>query len=85
MKGAMLRAAGGDEVERHMGCPTDVLMRKSATGTFVTSTHYTLADKICSPDHEDEQDDSNDWANGVGPSVRDATRGRRHILTGEFI
>lgn len=80
LEGAVLRAAGGDEVERHVGCPTDVLMRKSPTGTFVASTHNTLADKVSPPDHEDEQDDSDDWADGVGPSVRDATGGRRHEL-----
>lgn len=74
--GTMLRTAGGDEVERYMGCPADVLMRKSPTGAFVSSTHHTLADKISSPDDEDEQDDGNNWADSVGPSARDATGGR---------
>lgn len=76
----MLRAAGGDEIEGHMGRTTDVLMRKSPTGALVASTHHTLADKISSPDHKDKQDDGNDWTDGVRPSVRDTTGGRRHIL-----
>lgn len=80
LEGAMLRAAGGDEIEGHMWRTTDVLMRKSPTGALVPSTHHTLADKISSPDHEDEQDDGNDWADGVRPSIRDSTGGRRHIL-----
>lgn len=76
----MLGAVGGDEIEGHMGRTTDVFIRKSPTGALVASTHHTLADKISSPDDEDEQDDSNDWTDGVRPSVRNATRGRRHIL-----
>lgn len=78
LEGAMLRAAGCDEIEWHMGRPTDVLMRESSTGALVASTHHPLADKIGSPDYKDQQDDGDDRADGVGPCVRDG--GRRHIL-----
>lgn len=80
LEGTMLRAAWGYKIEGHMGCTTDILMRKSPTWALVASTHHTLADKISSPNHKDKQDDGNDWANGVRPSIRDATGGRRHIL-----
>ena len=63
-----------------MGRTADVLMRKSATGALVASTDYTLADEVSSPDDEDQQDDGDDRADGVGPSVGDATGGRRHVL-----
>lgn len=76
----MLGAAGGNEVEGHMGRTADVLVRKSATGALVASTHHTLTDKVSSPDHKDKQDDGNDWTNGVRPSIGDATGGRRHIF-----
>lgn len=80
LEGAMLGAAGGNEVKGHMGRTTDVFMRKSPTGALVASTHHALADKISSSDHEDKQDDGYDWTNGVRPSVRDATGRRRHKL-----
>lgn len=80
LKGSMLGAAGGNEVERYMGRTADVFMRKSPSGAFVTSTDYTLADKVSASNHEDEQDDGNHWANGVGPSIGDATGGGRYEL-----
>lgn len=59
-----------------MRCPTDILMRESPIRPFVTSTHYTLADKISSSYYEDKQDDSNDWTDGAGPSIRNTNGGR---------
>lgn len=85
LKSAMLGAAGGNEVERHMGSPTDVLVRKRPGGALVASTHHSLAKEIRSPNHKDKQNDGNDWADSVGPSVRDATGGGGHILTSELI
>ncbi len=76
LESAMLRAAGGDEIEGHVGSTANVLMRKSPTGALVAPTHDTLADEISSTDHEDKQDNGNDWTNGVRPCIRDATGGR---------
>lgn len=80
LEGAMLGATWGNKVERHMGRTTDVLVRESPAGAFVASTHHTLADKVSSSDHKDEQDDGNDGADSVGSCVWDATGGRRHVL-----
>lgn len=71
--GGMLRAVRGDEVEWHMRCAIP-------SGPLVTSTNHPLADKVSTTNDKDKQDDGNDWTNSVGASVRDATRGRRHIL-----
>lgn len=59
-------AAGADEVERHVGGPTDVLMRKAPIRTLVAPTHHTLTHEACSSHHKHEQNDGNDWPNGVG-------------------
>lgn len=80
LEGAMLRAVGGDEVQRYVGCTTNVLVRKTTSGALVASTHHTLAEKISSSNHKHQQDDGNDWADGVGAGVGNATGGRRHVF-----
>lgn len=62
----MLRAAGGDEVQGDMRRPADVFMRKGPIGTLVTATHHALTDKTGSAHHKHQQDNGDDWTNGVG-------------------
>lgn len=50
--GTVLRAAGGDEVQGHMGRSTDVFVRKRPIGALITPTHNTLADKASSAHHK---------------------------------
>lgn len=54
LKSAVLRVCGSNEVEGHMGRPTDVLMRKAAARALVAPAHHTLADKVGPTDHKDE-------------------------------
>lgn len=80
LEGGVLRAAGGDEVEGHVGRPADVLVGKRSTGALVAPTHHALADKVSASDHKHQQYDGDDGADGVGAGAGDAARGRRHIL-----
>lgn len=68
MKGTTLGAAGRDEVERDMGRAADVLVREASALAFVASTHP-LAEKIRSPNDQDEQYDGNDGNNRVGAAA----------------
>lgn len=62
----MLRVCGCDEVEWHVGRPTDVLVWKSSIGAFVMTTHDSLAHKTHASHYEDREDDADDWADGAG-------------------
>lgn len=64
--GTMLRAARGDKVQGHMRRSTNVFVRKGPIGALITSTHHTLADKASSAHHKHQEDDGNDWTDGVG-------------------
>lgn len=64
-EGTMLRATRGYEVERHVGGPADILMRKGPAGPCIALAHHTLANKI-DPAHDEEgQDDADDRPDGA--------------------
>lgn len=81
LKGAALGAAGGDEVERDVWRPADVLVREAPALTFVAATHHPLAEEIRPPDDEDEQEDGDDGHDGVGPAAV-ALGGRLAVCNG---
>lgn len=69
LKGSALGAAGGDEIERDVWRPADVLVREASTLAFAAATHHPLAEEVRPPDHEDQQDDGDDGHDGVGAAV----------------
>lgn len=69
LKGSSLGAAGGDEIERHVRRPADVLVGEAPTLAFVAATHHPLAEEVRPPDDEDQQDDGDDGDDGVGAAA----------------
>ena len=70
-EGTVLGAAGGDEVEGHVGGPADVLVREGPVGARVALAHHALAHEV-DPAHDEEgQDDADDRPDGaaVGRAV----------------
>lgn len=65
LESAMLRGAGVDEVEGHMGRPTDVLVREGAGCALVAPAHQPLAHKV-HDDHKHQQDEADDQPDGGG-------------------
>ena len=65
LEGPVLRCAGVDEVEGHVGRAADVLVGEGAGGALVAAAHQALAHKV-HDDHKHQQDDGDDRADGGG-------------------
>ena len=61
----MLRRAGVDEVEGHVGRAADVLVGEGARGALVAAAHQPLAHEV-HDDHKHQQDNGDDRPDGGG-------------------
>ena len=61
----MLRGAGVDEVEWHVGRAADVLVGEGSGGALVAAAHQALAHEV-HDDHKHQQDDGDDRPDGGG-------------------